>query len=570
MAGNKKPEAIDFSNRRLEELSLPFPEPKRPPVLTDVELQRLAQTTLDDVGPDLALYLHGPGLQPADVYIVWREDLTEDDLLDPSPENRQRLREYAAVLPPFHFERLPLPSYAVERWLSGVRSDAGAVEGEMAPENGGTPPGRPVLLYRASAGVEIGRGLRFRSGDIVFVPAAYGGVDGFGWNPTGEAGDSDHADVYTAGILDGLEAVPRFLNIPLTVRTLHRIPDEGLREEAEKILTGLAINVEAFGSGSVDLRRSAAADSPAGAILAFLEKIVAMEEADEHLRRLALFLRTYADAVFPHPLFDRSYGEEALPRGLIFVVSAESYRMYLREIGKEPDASLPAPAFEDETDVDGESLTQRDIELDAHLVAVEKKAEHFLRSLGLTGTPVAGAVRLAARYHDVGKLDPRFQHILRGGKEKPLAKSKQPAMGLRALEKLYRRAGWPFRKRHEYLSVLILEDPGSQTELNRVDPDVRALALYLIGTHHGYGRPFFPQPAWEPEKRWVPLSGDLFGGETLTLNPSDDLPEASHLASGWPDRFFAMQKRYGIYGLAYLEAILRLADAAASEDAVRL
>lgn len=80
------------------------------------------------------------------------------------------------------------------------------------------------------------------------------------------------------------------------------------------------------------------------------------------------------------------------------------------------------------------------------------------------------------------------------------------------------------------------------------DPD---LVLWLIGTHHGCGRPLFPHE-----------------------DPTDTLPYVGPQSLAfdwngldWPSLFARLKARYGVWELARLEAILRLADHRASEDA---
>jgi CRISPR-associated endonuclease/helicase Cas3 len=88
------------------------------------------------------------------------------------------------------------------------------------------------------------------------------------------------------------------------------------------------------------------------------------------------------------------------------------------------------------------------------------------------------------------------------------------------------------------------------------DPE---LVLYLIGTHHGRGRPFAP----------ISKDQDNF---SIRLEIEGRLVEISNITgldqldSGIPDRFWNMVKRYGWWGIAFLESILRLADHRCSEQ----
>ena len=79
------------------------------------------------------------------------------------------------------------------------------------------------------------------------------------------------------------------------------------------------------------------------------------------------------------------------------------------------------------------------------------------------------------------------------------------------------------------------------------------LVLYLVGTHHGWGRPL-PPIVEDPQPQELIFD---FEGEILKVN--SDL-ENSSLALEMADRFWCLIERYGYYGLAWLEAILRLAD----------
>ena len=72
--------------------------------------------------------------------------------------------------------------------------------------------------------------------------------------------------------------------------------------------------------------------------------------------------------------------------------------------------------------------------------------------------------------------------------------------------------------------------------------DAYDLALHLIAAHHGYARPHFDKP-WDPES-------------------TDSQSETTHLQSIQRDA--RLPRKYGRWGLAYLESLLRAADAAAS------
>jgi CRISPR-associated endonuclease/helicase Cas3 len=72
------------------------------------------------------------------------------------------------------------------------------------------------------------------------------------------------------------------------------------------------------------------------------------------------------------------------------------------------------------------------------------------------------------------------------------------------------------------------------------------LVLWLIGTHHGYGRPLFPH------------------ADSLHAGPQD--LDFQFQNEDWPQMFSLLLRRYGPWELARLEAIVRLADHRASED----
>jgi CRISPR-associated endonuclease/helicase Cas3 len=174
--------------------------------------------------------------------------------------------------------------------------------------------------------------------------------------------------------------------------------------------------------------------------------------------------------------------------------------------------------------------------------------------------------RLAANLHDLGKADDRFQAMLRrtdrtdawlltGMDSALLAKSDGIPQTPRQRKEARERAGLPEAFRHEMLSVQIVE----HGKLIADDNPHRTLVLHLIAAHHGYGRPFAPVVLdTEPPEVTV-------NRVTLTGAARAEVP-LHRIDSGVAERFWRLTRWYGWWGLAYLEAVLRLADQQASAD----
>jgi CRISPR-associated endonuclease/helicase Cas3 len=161
-----------------------------------------------------------------------------------------------------------------------------------------------------------------------------------------------------------------------------------------------------------------------------------------------------------------------------------------------------------------------DIFLDNHLTAVE---QNVLKLAGALGFPVdlADTLALAARLHDIGKEHPSWQRAFGNNGGRPIAKL---AKGRRSI-----RQNILGGLRHEFVSVI---------ESASEDP----LALQAIASHHKWGRPHFPERGYDRRR-------------TSAQNRQANLTNMK--------RFVELQKRFGIWGLAYLECILRAADAQA-------
>lgn len=180
----------------------------------------------------------------------------------------------------------------------------------------------------------------------------------------------------------------------------------------------------------------------------------------------------------------------------------------------------------------GEVKSRKPVRLADHVNDVEGQLEKILSGLSL-GDSLNKCLKIAARIHDQGKCRVNFQSML-GNRHAPdvwWAKSGRRS-GIR-LEVQYR---------HEFGSLHEL--PGA-AELG-ISADERELVLHLIAAHHGRARPHFPaEEVFDPDH---------------TQRASDEL------AMTIPQRFGRLQRRYGRWGLAYLESLLRAADWSASAN----
>lgn len=176
--------------------------------------------------------------------------------------------------------------------------------------------------------------------------------------------------------------------------------------------------------------------------------------------------------------------------------------------------------------------------LDQHQKGVAVAAAELAGRLGLEG-PAAERLRLAGLHHDDGKADRRFQLLLGAKPGGPLlAKSGRRSQSDEARSRAG--SGLPRGWRHEQLSAL-----ETWRVLANSDPDERALVTRLAGTTHGHGRSGFPHSAAQ-------LLGP--GGD-----PGDDARELVDEGL-WEEIVESTNLRYGVWGAAFLEALLRAAD----------
>jgi CRISPR-associated endonuclease Cas3-HD len=202
------------------------------------------------------------------------------------------------------------------------------------------------------------------------------------------------------------------------------------------------------------------------------------------------------------------------------------------------------------------------LSLDAHTAEVESKASQL--AVACLGDSAKGLFETAARWHDSGKLDPRFQELLYGGfpdLAMPLAKSPDLPRSRDRARAVRQAAGLPDGFRHEMLSLQLAE----RLALANLAHEDRDLLLRLIGSHHGHARPFAPVC----EDHEPPAIDSKFGSLLIHVGTEERkaFTPPHRLDSGVSDRFWSLTRRFGWWGLAYREAILRLADWYASAHA---
>lgn len=506
---------VDFGIEKMNALTPPdqnaLTEKSDAPILLPAHLDLLSETSpIPAADPNVALYLHGPTRQPDSITIVWRADI------DPAWDDQDLIR-LLMLVPPRSGEAIELPIWTVRRWLEGRRKSAADVADLPArePNDKDRQNGKRVFRWKGDdAGSQWIGASELSPGDAVVVPASYGGVDEFGWNPEDKEAARDVAH----------KAAEPFARKTFAVRVAPGLLEESMSDEALAAkLAGLrAENAETVRLTLLDLQLPA--------------------QVRRGLEWLGNARR--ARVVVDFDLYGENDKDE--PRGLVL------WAPYGIEIDEEDDgaAATDEDGRPNSTEDDAAGLIfDRPLSLNDHTRDVESKAQEFVKRAGLPDARAAD-LELAASLHDLGKIDCRFQAWMHFGDplgfdpddiKDVLAKSGRPLP--RAAR---RKAGLPDRWRHESLSVRLAR-LDSRLE-HAADPD---LVIWLVGSHHGYGRPLFPHRDPQEEAPNVGPQSLAFDWKGLD----------------WPSLFVRLKARYGLWELARMEAILRLADHRASQEA---
>ena len=197
---------------------------------------------------------------------------------------------------------------------------------------------------------------------------------------------------------------------------------------------------------------------------------------------------------------------------------------------------LSIQKWRDTSNTENDRAEGRPQALAEHQRWAAERAKAIGRRLGLPEDYIA-MLAIAARLHDEGKRAVCWQRAFRAGRDKKqfgisdeLAKTRGPI-------KQTILGGY----RHEFGSLPHVKD---DPEFQGLPEQLQDLALHMIAAHHGYARP------------------------TIATNNCADAPPSmlEERAREVALRFARLQKRWGPWGLAWWEAMLRAADVQASRD----
>ena len=225
---------------------------------------------------------------------------------------------------------------------------------------------------------------------------------------------------------------------------------------------------------------------------------------------------------------------------------------------------------DESNDGDSESEQNRFVELTDHLDHVALETGYLCDSLRISEEWKATILQ-AAHWHDLGKAHPEFQARMVASNTETDPRPK----GLLAKAPKYDRTQGRAYFRHELASALAFLAQADW--VREVD-----LVAYLIAAHHGKVRlNLRPLPAeslamgesgrrfargvWEGDE--IPLVS-LGNGETWTGGPLAlsvmELGEHPETGASWTERTRNLLSQYGPFRLAWLEALVRIADWRAS------
>lgn len=473
-----------------------------------------------------SLFLHGMRDESPDVQVCWRADL--------DPEKPDDWADIVALCPPSVGECMSVPLVQLKRWMRGEKdTSANDIESAATPEDNTRPADeiakREVLVWRGDKSFSTIEPRSIEAGQTVVIPLKAGG-----WNTLGYVPEAD--DRHIDRIAERT-----------TLRTHRRVV-----VRVHEALLGL------FSTGAAREKLEALLEQQSSTDASDPDDAEVLEAAKEAFESFAPSTQNEWHSIVARCLATktgrRAFRVQEHPGGGWVI---ERRHPLPREFVAGPGATAYVGDFT--TEDDSSSFTVA-IPLTKHLDGVAAFARAFARACALPEVLVSD-LALAARLHDLGKADPRFQSMLRGGAPTfasghlggLLAKS-NGAQDRRSRDRARLRSGYPESGRHELLSLKLAQS----SDAVKVQAHDLDLVLHLIASHHGRCRPF--APAIEDEQGCALVLDDE-GRSYRHEGPTG----AERIDSGVSERFWRLVRKYGWWGLAYLEAIHMLADHRRSE-----
>ena len=527
-----------------------------PPLVTTTILDAWARTAPVPVpDPPGAPYLHGLGRDFAAVAVAWRDGLVEggptgDDAERPDDEVDADL----SAVPVLAAELVEVPIHAVRRWLAGETPPAVS---DLDEDAGPQPPGRAVrdairaVAWRSTLTGGSADDRRssapsgswtwieatgVRAGDVIVVPTQRGGLDDFGWAPNGEAAVLDVAELVRfqpqSGQLSGAEynvrgGPRRVLRLdgltgrrlgldPDDTRELHRLvrrlesPHDEEEADRNDVVSALV--------DSLDRRLVTAEDAPLD------DRLAGTAWTPAALRELRAWMD--GSVAMLDLVEDRQGGRDH------FLLSSAS--------------GAAAATDRDDEGPECSSMGSGQVALAAHHANVGDRARDIATALELPADLVS-AVEAAARWHDLGKIEARFQTMLCGGDQyaamlvdEPLAKSGMNPADRAAYRTARLRSGLPPGTRHEAWSAAMV---GEYVAGNTVGlPFDADLVIHLVASHHGHARPWLP-PVRDDDP--TDLSALVDGSAVGLADAKVTVRTAATVDFEHPERFARLNCRYG-------------------------
>ncbi len=505
-------------------------EPKRAPALLPSHLDAWAQNPTPHFAPEVAAWLHGPDSESdPDVSVVWRNELVDRDTVF--------VAAMLDAVPIRSDEAVDVPMSHVRGWLWHRRTAEGLadVEGiKPLPVSGPAVAPRRFLVVTPDGTVTGGRPSAVRPGDTVIVDGAEGGLTMGSWDPSSIMPVVDLSAISHSASGGDSRPPPARLDLALG--------------EAEKFAAG---------------RRSTQVED-ANWVYDWVAGCP-MLVTDPDLPSVTVAdVRVWIESMpgMLRDVVDKAAGTEYVHlRALCRLYQEKTFQLIEIPSQDESGTSVLAPTASvkraPNSDRESSSTIGRQVALDVHSDDTAKWAAGFLRAVGVAESDIAEhPVTIAARYHDIGKADRRFQLQLWEGRINGplLAKSAIPADDWRRRRAAQVNSGYPRAGRHELLSAAMLRNSPLMEH-----PDA-ALVGHLVASHHGRGRPF--APALRTADDGDPGEQDVPIGDVNFRTGSHNMISVGSPVAEW---FWHSLREQGWFGNAWLTAVLRLADHQASQ-----